>query len=109
MNDRPRPPENTWCPSSPALDPGSFNDVIEGPLTIVHFWAPWNPYDRPHDANLQQLLPAYARRFRLFSVNTDDTAFSSIVEAHHIAALPTLLCFINGKTRGRFHGLQTIH
>ncbi|HUO08472.1 MAG TPA: thioredoxin family protein [Phycisphaerae bacterium] len=99
--------EKPWQPSSPAVEAEVFADVIEGPTTIVHFWAPWNPYDKPLDANLQQLGPQY-KRFRFFSVNTDQTAFTAIVEQHHVAALPTLLCFVNGRVRGRFHGLQTL-
>jgi thioredoxin 1 len=90
------------------LEPATFEDAIEGPLTVIHFWAPWNPYDRPLDANLQLLAASSAKRFRFFSVNTDLTAFTAIVEAHHVAALPTLLCFAEGKLRGRFHGLQTL-
>ena len=100
--------ENPWRPSSPALDPESFEYAIEGPLVIVHFWAPWNPYDKPLDANLQQLQTAYGKKFVFFSVNTDETAFTPIVERHNVAALPTLLCFSNGKVKGRFHGLQTL-
>jgi thioredoxin 1 len=99
-------PAPQWHPSTPAVDAESFNDLIEGPPTIIHFWAPWNPYDKQLDAALEQLRPAY-KRLRFFSANTDDTAFTPIVDAHHVAALPTLLCFANGRARGRFHGIET--
>jgi thioredoxin-like negative regulator of GroEL len=99
--------EKPWQPSSSAVEAEVFADVIEGPTAIVHFWAPWNPYDKPLDANLEQLRPQY-KRFRFLSANTDQTAFTPLVEQYHVAALPTLLCFVNGKVRGRFHGLQTL-
>ena len=86
----------------------AFGDVIEGGAVIVHFWAPWNPYDKPLDVNLQALKGKWGKRFQFFSVNTDETAFSQIVETYHVAALPTLLCFVNGKVRGRFHGVETV-
>jgi len=101
------PPPSQWLPSSPPVEADSFDDLICGPLVLIHFWAPWNPYDKPFDANLQSLLPKYAKKLRCYSANTDDTAFTAIVEAHHIAAVPTLICFSNGRSKGRFHGLQT--
>ncbi|MGN6370891.1 MAG: thioredoxin family protein [Phycisphaerae bacterium] len=85
--------------------------AIEGPLTIVHFWAPWNPYDKTMDANLQALQAdagGVGKRFRFLSANTDETVFEPIVEKFHVGALPTLLCFLNGKVVGRFHGVQTL-
>jgi thioredoxin-like negative regulator of GroEL len=101
--------EKPWHPSSPALQPETFDDGIEAPAVIVHFWAPWNPYDKQLDQNLQQVQAAgAAKRFRFYSVNTDQTAFEAIIERHHVAALPALLCFINGKVKGRFHGVETI-
>jgi thioredoxin-like negative regulator of GroEL len=89
------------------VDAESFDDLIAGPPVLVHFWAPWNPYDKPLDAELAALRPAFAKKLRFYSANADDTAFTPIIDAHHIAALPTLLCFANGRARGRFHGIQT--
>ena len=51
--------------------------------------------------------PALAKRFRFLSLNTDMAASTPIMEANHVGALPTLLCFVNGRLRGRFVGLQT--
>jgi len=108
VSDRASQAPQQWRPSSAALEPEQFEDAIAGSAVVIHFWAPWNPYDKPLDENLQKLMPAYGKKFRFYSVNTDDTAFSEIVEAQHIAALPTLLCFVNSRPRGRFHGLETI-
>ena len=85
--------------------------VVEGPLTILHFWAPWNPYDKVMDGNLQAVITGaegFGKRFRFFSVNTDETVFEPVVERFHVGALPTLLCFLNGKVVGRFHGVETV-
>src|SRR5881394_1504631 len=50
--EKPTPPQ--WSPSSPPVEAEQFEDVIAGATVIVHFWAPWNPYDKQLDANLQQ-------------------------------------------------------
>ncbi len=100
--------ENKWRPTSAAVDAESFGDVIEGARVVVHFWAPWNPYDKQLDANLQSLMGAYGKRFRFYAANADETAFTGIMEAHHVGALPALLCFVNGRVKGRFYGVETV-
>lgn len=100
------PPAPRWAPSSPAVEAELFQDLIAGPPVMVHFWAPWNPYDKAFDANLQAVRAKFPR-LRFYAANADDTAFSPIVEAHHVAALPALVCFANGRARGRFHGVET--
>src|SRR6478609_793001 len=96
-----------WVPSSPAVEAEQFEDLIAGPAVVVHFWAPWNPYDKQLDANLQQVQKKFPR-LRCYSANTDDTAFTPIVEMFNVAALPALVCFANGRPRGRFHGVETV-
>jgi thioredoxin-like negative regulator of GroEL len=95
-----------WVPSSPAVEADFFEDLIAGPPVIVHFWAPWNPYDKQLDANLQAVRKKFPK-LRFYAANADDTAFSPIIEAHHVAALPALVCFANSRPRGRFHGVET--
>ena len=73
------PPSPPWQPSSPPVDADVFPDLIEGPPTVVHFWAPWNPYDKQLDANLQAVRKKFPR-LRFFSANTDDTAFYGSAE-----------------------------
>ena len=101
-----------WRPVvSPAVGVEEVEWVVEGALTILHFWAPWNPYDKTMDANLQAVIAGaegFGKRFRFFSVNTDETVFEAVVEKFHVGALPTLLCFLNGKVVGRFSGVQTV-
>jgi thioredoxin-like negative regulator of GroEL len=101
-------PGKQWQPSTPGVSADVFADVIEGSATVIHFWAPWNPYDRELDKNLQAVKGEFEKRIRFYSVNTDETAYSEIVERYHVAALPALLCFVNGKVRGRFHGVETV-
>jgi len=105
-NPRPSSPPPKWLPSSPPVEADVFEDLIAGPPVIVHFWAPWNPYDKQLDANLQVVRKKFPK-LRFFSANTDNTAFTPIVEAHHVAALPALVCFANSRARGRFLGTQT--
>jgi thioredoxin-like negative regulator of GroEL len=103
---RPSAPPPKWQPSSPAVQADGFEDLIAGPPVIVHFWAPWNPYDKLLDANLLAVRKKFPK-LRNFSANPDDTAFNSIVETYHVAALPALVGFANGRPRGRFHGVET--
>jgi thioredoxin 1 len=99
-----------WRPAaSQGVSAEEFEWVVEGPLMVVHFWAPWNPYDKTMDANLAAVQKeGVGKKFRFVSVNTDETVFEPVVEKFHVGALPTLLCFLNGKVAGRFHGVQTV-
>lgn len=101
------PAQNSWHPASPAVEADCFADIIEGRGTIVHFWAPWNPHDKALDAYLRQLAPAWQKQFQFFAANADNTSFTPIMERYHVAALPALLCFVNGRVKGRFYGVET--
>ena len=74
---------------------------------VIHFWAPWNPYDKQLDANLQNVRGKFPR-LQFFSANADDTAFAPHIETHNVAAFPALVCFANGRARGRFYGVETV-
>jgi thioredoxin-like negative regulator of GroEL len=102
------PHQPPWRPASPPVEAGWFADIIEGRGTIIHFWAPWNPHDKPLDAHLRQLAPIWQKRFQFFAANADDTSFSEIIERYHVAAFPALLCFVNGRVKGRFYGVETL-
>jgi len=102
----PSSPPPKWLPSSPPVEADQFEDLIAGPSVIIHFWAPWNPYDKQLDANLQQARKKFPR-LRFYSANADDTAFTPIIDTYHVAALPALVCFTNSRPRGRFHGVET--
>ena|SRR5437763_15840000 len=99
--------QNQWQPSSPPVEAEQFDDVISSAPVIIHFWAPWNPYDKQLDANLQQARKKFPR-LQFYSANTDDTAFTPIVDRFNVAALPALVCFAHSRTKGRFHGVETL-
>jgi len=104
---REKSPQPRWLPSSPPVEAEQFEDVIAGATVIVHFWAPWNPYDKQLDANLQLVRKQFPR-LQFYSANTDDTAFTPIVERFNVAALPALVCFTRSRTQGRFIGVETL-
>ena len=96
-----------WRPSSQAVEASQIEDVIAGDKVMVHFWAPWNPHDKGMDANIQAVKGKFPR-VRFYSVNADETAFEPFIETHHVAAFPALVCFANGRARGRFYGVETV-
>jgi thioredoxin-like negative regulator of GroEL len=99
-----------WRPASEGVDVEGFGNVIEGGKVIVHFWAPWNPYDKQLDGNLLGLVGEFGKRFGFgfYAVNADETAFGEVMERFHVGALPALLCFVNGRVKGRFYGVETV-
>ena len=107
MNDPRKSSTPQWRPSSPAVDASQIEDVICGDKVMVHFWAPWNPHDKGMDANIQAVKGKFPR-VQFYSVNADETAFEPFIEAHHVAAFPALVCFANGRARGRFYGVETV-
>ena len=108
MKSIPRPvPE--WQPSSPGIeDPSSLNDLLSRrSVVVVHFWAPWNGYDIVMDERLQALMPDYADRIALVSINFDNPHMVYLFRECNVLNLPALACFVEGRHSDTLIGMRS--
>jgi thioredoxin 1 len=83
---------------------GNFEQEVlrsEQPV-LVEFWAPWSRPCQILDSVLLEVAAACAGKAKVVKVNGDSSLYLSLW--YDIPAIPTLLCFIDGKLRVRIVG-----
>lgn len=71
---------------------------------LVDFWAPWCGPCRMLSPMIKELADEYQGRAKIGKVNTDENPTTAM--RFHIAAIPTLLFFKNGKLVNQVSGVR---
>jgi thioredoxin 1 len=91
--------------STPAIDAEAVDDLLKQNTAVaIHFWAPWNNYDRPFDQKLSVLAPKFADRVKFFSCNMDDERNHALTTKYKVVNVPTLLIFFEGAAHAPILG-----
>ena len=83
-------------------------DVIAASMTqpiLIDFWAPWCAPCKSLGPVLEQLEEAYAGRFTLVKINSDEE--QQLAQAFGIRSIPTCILMIGGKPVDGFTGAQS--
>ena len=86
------------------VPPADFKaEVLESKQPVlVEFWAPWSRPCQVFEAVLQELAINCGGNIKIVKVNADDSLDLSLW--YDIQAVPTLLCFVDGKLCVRIVG-----
>jgi thioredoxin 1 len=72
---------------------------------LVFYWAPWCAPCRTTAETLAALMPAYAGRVTLATVDTDQD--EDLVRRQAVAGLPTIVIYRNGEAGERIVGVAS--
>jgi putative thioredoxin len=99
-------PETSWKVSVVEADQLTFqHEVLDAsPQTpvLVDFWAPWCGPCRALGPLLERLEEAYAGRFKLVKVNSDENP--DLAAQYQVRSIPYVIAFLGGKPLDSFVG-----
>ena len=83
-----------WVPSTlPITD-----DDMKKPRVVIHFWAPWNIYDRKFDISFRPVVQRLQRMVTFRSMNVDLPSCTDAFTLDDVLNIPSL-AFYNDGTR----------
>jgi len=96
-----------WKPSTTEVRPDEFGKVIaDRSLTVFHFWASWNTYDKTMDQILCEIADEYEGRVFIGSIDADQKENWFRCNELRILNLPAVASFINGRHHETIIGLS---
>lgn len=82
-----------WVPSTlPMTD-----DDMSKPHVVIHFWAPWNGYDREFDTNFRPVVRRLQRMAAFRSINVDLPLCTDAFTQDDVLNVPSLAFYNHGK------------
>lgn len=87
-------------------------DVIEASKTtpiLVDFWADWCPPCTMLTPVLERVVQVYGGKFLLAKVEVDDGHNMKLAGQHGMRGFPTVLLYIGGELKGRWHSAKPEH
>lgn len=90
----------------PELTPAEFETFILGKCSIVHFWAPWNGYDRILRERLASVRSQLRQDISFAAFSFDLPENQIHCELYQLLTVPTLIAFREGIEVGRIVGMR---
>lgn len=80
----------------------NFTQTIQGPLTIVDFWAPWCGPCKMMEPAMQSLEKKYGDQIKFVRVNVDGN--QELAQRYKVMSVPSLVLFKNGQAKEKVTG-----
>lgn len=80
----------------------TFDDAIQGPLTIVDFWAPWCGPCKMMEPAMQQLEGQFGDQIKFVKFNVDGN--QELAQRYQVMSVPSLVLFRHGKAKEKVTG-----
>ncbi len=86
-----------------ALTPTDFHNHLDGPLTLVDFWADWCGPCKTMAPVLAKLEAEYGDRVKFLQYDVDQD--NTIPQAYKVMSMPSLVLFRDGVAKEKVTGL----
>ncbi|MBD5805515.1 thioredoxin [Lactobacillus sp. 0.1XD8-4] len=80
----------------------TFDDTIQGPLTIVDFWAPWCGPCKMMEPAMQKLEKQFGDKIKFVKMNVDGN--QAIAQEYKVMSVPSLVLFRDGEAKEKVTG-----
>lgn len=81
----------------------NFNEMVQGPLVWVDFWAPWCGPCKALEPELVQLEKEYGDKIKFVRFNVDGA--QDVAEKYHVMSVPSLVLFRDGVAKEKVTGV----
>lgn len=81
----------------------NFDQLTEGPLTVVDFWAPWCGPCKMMNPIMEKLEQQYGDRIKFIKMNVDGN--QEIAQRYKVMSIPSLVLFRNGQAKEKVTGV----
>lgn len=81
----------------------NFDQLIDGPLTVVDFWAPWCGPCKMMNPVMEKLEQQFGDRIKFVKINVDGN--QEIAKRYQVMSIPSLVLFRNGQAKEKVTGV----
>lgn len=82
--------------------PANFDNSVQGPLTLVDFWAPWCGPCKMMAPAMEQLEANFHQQVKFVRFNVDQD--TSIPQRYKVMSMPSLVLFRDGVAKEKVTG-----
>lgn len=83
--------------------PSNFDEQLNGPVTVVDFWAPWCGPCKMMGPVMEKMAEKYTGKIKFIKFNVDDD--KEIPQRYKVMSIPSLVLFRNGVAKEKVTGL----
>lgn len=80
----------------------NFAETIQGPLTVVDFWAPWCGPCKMMEPAMAKLEEQFGNDIKFVKMNVDGN--QEIAQQYKVMSVPSLVVFRNGQAKEKVTG-----
>ena len=81
----------------------NFDQEVQGPVTVVDFWAPWCGPCKMMAPAIDRLEKQFAGRIKFVKFNVDNS--QEIAERYKVMSIPSLVLFKDGQAKEKVTGV----
>lgn len=81
----------------------NFDEMIQGPLTVVDFWAPWCGPCKMMEPIMAELEKEFTGQIKFVKFNVDHQ--QAIAERYKVMSVPSLVLFRDGVAKEKVTGI----
>lgn len=81
----------------------NFDQLVQGPMTIVDFWAPWCGPCKMMAPVMDKLEQQFGDQIKFVKMNVDGN--QAIAERYKVMSIPSLVFFRNGQAKEKVTGV----